>query len=134
MAGILNKGIKLSYKSSGSFTALTNLQQIPDLGGSDDSIEVTTFDDAAHMYIKGLKDYGDSLTFQFLYEKAQFTELSGLTGEIEWKVELPDGSAGALSSSCSFKGECGVVLIGQGTNEALQYNLNIKPTSEMIWA
>ena len=82
MAGTLSKGIKLSYKASGgnSYTDLTNLQEIPDLGGSADSVEVTTLDDAAHMYINGLKDYGDSLDFTFLYDKTQFTTLNGLSG------------------------------------------------------
>lgn len=135
MAGILNKGIKLSYKNGGaSYTALTCLQSIPDLGGDVDSIEVTTFDDAAHMYINGLKDYGDSLAFEFLYEKEQFTTLSGLNGEIEWKVELPDGASGALSSSCTFKGMPSIKLAGQGTNDALRYTLSIKPTTEMVFA
>ena len=84
MAGTLTKGIKLSYKassSSSSYTDLTNLQEIPDLGGSADSVEVTTLDDAAHMYINGLKDYGDSLDFTFLYVKAQFDTERPVWGE-----------------------------------------------------
>ena len=131
MAGTLTKGIKLSYKSSGStYTDLTNLQEIPDLGGSTDSVEVTTLDDAAHMYINGLKDYGDSLDFTFLYEKTQFTTLEALTSAIDWKVTLP-GTGGA---TCSFKGESSVRLNGVGVNDALTYTLSIKPTSAMTWA
>ena len=46
---VISKGIKLSYKvSEGQFTALTNLQEIPELGGEKESIEVTTLADAAH--------------------------------------------------------------------------------------
>ena len=61
---VISKGIKLSYKvSEGQFTALTNLQEIPELGGEKESIEVTTLADAAHMYTDGILNYGDSLGF-----------------------------------------------------------------------
>ena len=133
MAGTLTKGIKLSYKASSgssSYTDLTNLQEIPDLGGSADSVEVTTLDDAAHMYINGLKDYGDSLDFTFLYVKAQFDTLNGLSGENDWKVTLPGTGAGA----CTFKGEPSVRLNGVGVNDALTYTLSIKPTTALTWA
>lgn len=77
----ISKGIKLSYISTGStYTDLTNLQSIPDLGGSTDSIEITVLSDAAHTYTAGLKNYGDTIDFVFLYDKTQFTTLSGLTG------------------------------------------------------
>lgn len=132
MAGTLSKSIKLSYKagSASSYTDLTDLQEIPDLGGSADSVEVTTLDDAAHMYINGLKDYGDSLDFTFLYVKAQFDTLYGLSGSVNWKVTLPGTSAG----TCTFTGEPSVRLNGVGVNDALTYTLSIKPDSALTWA
>ena len=76
MAGILSKGITLSYKTTGGqYTALTNLQEIPDLGGESEAIETTTLADSAHMYINGILNYGDSLAFKFLYEPTQFQSL-----------------------------------------------------------
>lgn len=126
---VISKGIKLSYKSGSSeFVALTNLQEIPELGGDKESIEITTLADAAHMYTDGLINYGDSLAFKFLYEKEQFATLNGLEGTIEWKVELPDATA------CTFNGAPSVKLDGVGTNAALTYTLSIKPNSEMVWA
>ena len=125
---VISKGITLSYKNSGEFIELTNLQEIPELGGDVEAIEITTLADAAHMYTDGLINYGDSLAFKFLYEKTQFTALHALEGEIEWKVELPDATA------CTFKGAPSVKLDGVGTNAALTYTLNIKPSSEMVWA
>ena len=125
---VISKGITLSYKNGGEFIALTNLQEIPDLGGEVEAIEITTLADAAHMYTDGLKNYGDSLAFKFLYEGAQFTTLNGLTGASEWKVELPEGEA------CTFSGTSSVKLDGVGVNAALTYTLAIKPNSEMIWA
>ena len=120
----ISKGIKL-YKDE---VELTNLQEIPELGGDVEAIEITTLADAAHMYTDGIKNYGDSLAFKFLYEKAQFTELNGTKESTTWKVELPDGA------TCTFTGTCSVKLDGVGVNAALTYTLAIKPNSSMEWA
>ena len=124
MAGIISKGIKLHMGEK----ELTNLQEIPDIGGEAEAIEVTVLSDAAHMYIDGILNYGDSLGFIFLYEKAQFVELSAAEGVQAWKVELPD------ATTCTFNGTCSVRLNSVGVNAALTYTLFIKPNSEMIWA
>lgn len=135
MAGILSKGIKLSYKTTGEqYTALTNLQEIPDLGGESEAIETTTLADSAHMYINGILNYGDSLAFKFLYEPTQFQSLQAMVNSVDWKVELPDGESGAVDTSCSFTGKCSVKLDGVGVNSALTYTLSIKPESAMTWA
>ena len=125
---VISKGITLSYKVGEEFKALTNLQEIPDLGGETEAIEITTLADAAHMYCDGLINYGDSLAFKFLYEDAQFTALNALTGSQDWTVALPDGT------TCSFGGTCSVKLDGVGVNAALTYTLSVKPDSEMLWA
>lgn len=126
----ISKGIKLSYKaaSGGEYTELTNLQEIPDLGGEAEAIEITVLSDAAHMYTDGILNYGDSLAFKFLYDKEQFTTLTGLTGSNSWKVELPDGA------TCTFTGTSSVKLDSVGVNAALTYQLSIKPNSAMTWA
>lgn len=121
---VISKGITLYHGE----VALTNLQEIPELGGTAESIEITTLADAAHMYCDGILNYGDSLAFKFLYEKEQFVTLHELEGSQEWKVELPDGA------TCSFSGTCSAALDGVGVNAALTYTLSIKPDSEMIWA
>lgn len=129
---IISKGITLSYKaagdSSGTYTALTNLQEIPELGGDSEAIEITTLADAAHMYTDGIKNYGDSLSFTFLYENTQFETLNALTGSTNWQVKLPD------ETTCSFTGTSSVKLAGVGVNAALTYTLAIKPNSAMVWA
>lgn len=121
---VISKGITLSLGEK----ELTNLQEIPELGGDAEAIEITTLADAAHMYTDGILNYGDSLAFIFLYEKEQFTELSGLNGSQDWKVTLPD------NSTCSFSGTASVKLAGVGVNAALTYTLSIKPNSAMVWA
>lgn len=131
----ISKGIKLSYKTNGeTYTDLTNLQEIPELGGDTESIEITVLSDAAHMYTNGIKNYGDSLAFKFLYDTTQFTTLNSLSGSVDWKVSLPDGENGAIDTTCTFSGTCSVKLDGVGVNSALTYTLSIKPNSEMTWA
>lgn len=125
---VISKGITLSYKNGGEFIALSNLQEIPELGGEVEAIEITTLADAAHKYTDGLISYGDSLAFKFLYDGTQFETLNGLEGVSEWKVTLPD------DASCTFSGSSSVKLDGVGVNAALTYTLSIKPNSEMAWA
>lgn len=120
----ISKGIKL-YKGS---VELTNLQEIPELGGDAEAIEITTLADAAHTYTNGILNYGDSLTFKFLYDKTQFSTLQGDDAVSEWKVELPDGA------TCEFSGTHSVKLDGVGVNAALTYTLSVKPNSAMEWA
>ena len=120
----ISKGIKLFYGEN----ELTNLQEIPELGGDVEAIEITTLADSAHTYTDGIKNYGDSLAFKFLYEKEQFNTLNALTESQTWKVELPDGAI------CTFGGTCSVKLDGVGVNAALTYTLSVKPNSEMLWA
>jgi hypothetical protein len=124
---VISKGIKLSYKKDSDFVELTNLQEIPELGGDSEAIEITTLADPAHMYTDGILNYGDSVAFKFLYEKEQFTTLSTI-GAAEWKVELPDGA------TCTFPGSGTVKLDGAGVNVALTYTLAVKPTGAMLWA
>lgn len=120
----ISKGITLKIGEK----LLTNLQEIPELGGATEAIEITTLADAAHMYTDGILNYGDSLAFKFLYEKAQFDELNALEGSQNCVVTLPDGA------TCTFSGTCSVKLDGVGVNAALTYTLNIKPNSAMVWA
>lgn len=107
---------------------LTNLQEIPELGGDTDNIEITTLADTAHVYTNGLINYGESLAFKFLYENTQFLLLNALGEEAQdIEVTLPDGT------SCMFKGFCSVKLDGAGVGAALTYTLNIKPSSAFNW-
>ena len=80
------------------------------------------------MYMDGIKNYGDSIAFKFLYDKTQFETLTGLTGTSTWKVTLPD------TTTCTFSGTSSVKLDGVGVNAALGYTLSIKPSSAMVWA
>ena len=127
---VISKGITLSYKqqSSSGEVVLKGLQSVAELGGTVESIEITTLSDEAHVYEKGIKNYGDSLDFTFLYDDgAEFFKLQGITDEVEWCVKLPDGA------KCTFTGGCSVKLDSVGVNSALTFTLSIKPSSAMVW-
>ena len=120
----ISKGITIKVADN----LLTNLQEIPELGGTRESIEITTLGDDAHMYTDGILNYGDNISFKFLYEKEQSTTLNGLKGTQNVVVTLPD------ASTCTFTGTCSVKLDGVGINAPLTYTLNVKPNSAMVWA
>lgn len=129
MAGILSKGITLGYKAAGdTYTTLTNLQEIPELGNNaPEKIDVTVLSDDAKKSISGLSDTAQDLGFKFLYEETQFTSLAGLTGSKEWKVTLPDGTAATFAATPSVK------LDGAGVSAALTYTLNLSVESLIVF-
>ena len=61
MSGILSKGIKLGYSTSGTttYTDISDLQECPQLGGAAEKVEVTVLSDANKRYINGVKDFGE---------------------------------------------------------------------------
>lgn len=139
MAGLLSKGIKLGYKASGSttgtYTDLTNLQEIAELGNNaPEKIDVTVLSDTAKKSISGLVDTAQDLTFKFLYEKAQFDTLAKLTGSCEWQVTLPAETEGGTGTTATFKGTPAVKLASVGTSAAIAYTLTIAVESIITFA
>lgn len=130
MAGILSKGITLSYKADGAeFIVLTNLQEIPEIGnGAREKIEVTVLTDDNKQYIAGLGDSGQELSFKFLHEKEQFQTLAAITETAEWEVALPDGIKATFSGTPSIK------MDSASTNAALTYTLTVMVESDIVFA
>ena len=129
MAGILTKGIKLSYKANGeTYTELTNLMEIPEIGnGEKEMIDVTVLTDDVKKSIAGLGDSAQTLAFKFLYVKEQFTTLSALDSSIDWKVEMPDGV------NATFTGTPAVKFDSAAPNAALTYTLSIGVESKITF-
>ena len=129
MAGILTKGIKLSYKTSSSgstYTELTNLMEIPEIGnGEKTMVDVTVLTDDVKKSIAGLGDSAQTLAFKFLYVKEQFTTLMAMTDSINWKVEMPDGV------NATFTGTPSVKFDSAAPNAALTYTLSIGVESKI---
>lgn len=131
MAGLLTKGIKLSYAAKGTteFKELTNLQEIPEIGnGAPEKIEVTVLTDEAKKYIAGLGDSGQDLSFKFLYVKEQFEELIELNETQSWKVEMPDGVSASFDAFPSIKFD------SASPNNAITYTLTLIVESVITFA
>lgn len=130
MAGILTKGITLSYGASAeSLTALTNLMEIPEIGnGAKEKIETTTLADNVKTYIAGLGDSGQDLAFKFLYEKEQFETLMAIDATQNWEVAMPDGI------KATFTGTPSVKFDAASPNNALTYTLTVLVESEIAFA
>ena len=131
MAGILTKGIKLSYKTSSSgstFTELTNLMEIPEIGnGEKEMIDVTVLTDDVKKSIAGLGDSAQTLAFKFLYVKEQFNTLAAMDSSTDWKVEMPDGV------NATFTGTPAVKFDSAAPNAALTYTLSIGVESKITF-
>lgn len=133
MAGILSKGITLSYAttSTGSFNEIPNLQEIPDLGGAADRVEVTTLADDNRKYINGIKDFGE-LAFTFLYDNSGSTSnyrvvrgLEEAENLVYFKVTFPD------TTVFSFSGYVSTAINSAGVNDAMTFALNITLNSDI---
>ena len=129
MAGILTKGITLSYSTEGTtYTQLTNLMEIPEIGnGAPEKIETTTLADNVKTYTAGLGDSGQDLGFKFLYEKTQFETLLAMTESCKWQVAMPDGV------KATFDGMPSVRFDAASPNNALTYTLTIIVESEILF-
>ena len=129
--GILSKGITLSYKKNETYEVIPDLQEVPDVGGPADKVDVTTLADGNYRYINGIKDFGD-LAFKFLYDNAGETSnyricrgLEEAEQVVDWKMTFPDGT------SFAFKGEPSTTIDGQSVNSAITFTLNITLNSEI---
>ena len=149
VTGRITKGILLGYGADNTIsitrtgtagsgtTLIKGLQQIPDIGGTAETIETTTFNDHAHTFINGLLTYGDSIEFTCLHDATQFQTLSSLS-EQYWVVGLPDTGDSAPSNDfaeigtlAKFRGQVSVRINGVGTNEALTDTIAITPSSSI---
>lgn len=127
MAGILTKGITLGYSTDGSsFTVLTNLMEIPEIGnGEKEMIDVTVLTDDVKKSIAGLGDSSQTLSFKFLYEKTQFETLMGMEASCKWRVTMPDGV------TATFDGTPATRFDSAAPNAALTYTLAIGVESKI---
>lgn len=131
--GILSKGIKLGYSktSGGTYTNIPDLQEVPNLGGSAEKVDVTTLADTNYRYINGIQDFGD-LEFKFLYdnsgETSNYRILKGLeeAGDVVYfQVEFPDGT------KFDFSGQVSTTIEGASVNTALTFTAAITLNSEI---
>lgn len=134
---MLANGIKLGYKegSSGStYTDLTGLKEVPELGIEPEKVENTCLSDTVKQYENGIGDAGD-LEYKFKYENKSATSpyrvlrLAQEAGKtLSFQEKLPDGT------TFTFDAQPSVKLGGGGVNGVIEFTLKMALQSEIVVA
>ena len=132
MSGILSKGIVLNHMVATVATPIANVQEVPDLGGSVDKVEVTTLADGSKKYIAGIKEYGD-LEFTLLYDNtdasSNYRVLKGFE-DLEvadtFQVVLPDETTFDFTASVS------TTIAGAKVGDALTFTASFTLNSDIV--
>jgi hypothetical protein len=119
----------------GTYKKLIDIKEFPDLGGDPEMIETTTLSDKMQTFIAGIQSM-DAMPFTANYTLAEYKELQKLNGKTEeyavWfggtgegDTLVPDGSDGKFK----FKGQLTCYPTGGGTNEVINLNISIAPST-----
>jgi predicted amidohydrolase YtcJ len=120
---MLSKGITLAIDGE----VIEGMQSTPELSEATEKIETTDLSSANKTYTNGLKDFGDALSFGFVYDKAQFMKVRALQdGEKhEAVITYPDGL------KVEFEAMVAVILSGAEVNAILTYTVELTPASDI---
>ena len=133
---MLVNGAKLSYKtsSSGSYTDMVGIVEMPDIGGDPSKVDHSAIDDEYKQYETGQKDPGE-LAFKFRYrsaaEKTQFSTMrtQEAAGTILYfKVTLFDGMTVEFQGSVATK-----LLTAGGPDTPVNWQLSIGLASDFTY-
>lgn len=126
VTGMGSIGITLGYAKTGStYTDMPGLQEVPELGGDPEKIDVTTLADTVKRSVPGVKDLGD-LQFKFLYDAGTFKAAKDLEGAtIKFQVAFPDGV------KFNFDAIPNVKMGGAAVNGALTFSIGMSLQSEI---
>lgn len=122
IAGLASQGTKLEYSEDGTaWTEVGGVKSIPEMGGSPQTIDVTTLKSLRQESIEGLQQ-NQSLAFQCVYQGDNFKTLAPLSGnkkQYKWKVTFPDSTTSTFTGSFTIKTD------SYGTNAALSFTITI---------
>lgn len=122
VAGLASQGTKLEYSEDGTkWNPVGGVKTIPEMGGSPQTIDVTTLSSPRQESIEGLQQ-NQSLAFQCVYQGDNFAALAALSGnhkQYKWKVTFPDGTTSTFTGSFVIKTD------SYGTNAALSFTITV---------
>lgn len=122
IAGLASQGTKLEYSEDGTaWNQVGGVKTIPEMGGSPQTIDVTTLSSLRQESIEGLQQ-NQSLAFQCVYQGDNFKALAALSGnhkQYNWKVTFPDGTTSTFTGSFVIKTD------SYGTNAALGFTITV---------
>lgn len=127
--------IFLMKKDTSAYAKLIDIKKFPDLGGTPEMLDTTTLSDKMETHIPGIQKL-DGLEFTANYTKEDYAKLKALEDtEAEYAVWFggteasgevtPTGSDGKFN----FKGKLSVYPVGAGTNEVVEMNITIAPST-----
>ena len=106
VTGLASQGTKLEYSEDGTqWNPVGGVKTIPEMGGSPQTIDVTTLSSKRQESIEGLQQ-NQSLAFQCVYQGDNFKTLAALSGnhkQYKWKVTFPDGTTSTFTGSFVIK-------------------------------
>ena len=129
---MLANGIKLEFKEggSGSFTAIPELKEVPEMGVDPEKVENTTLADKVKKYEFGIGDPGE-LEYKCAYENKTATSSYRVLRKhaddkktLDWKQTYPDGT------TVEFSGQPSIKLGGGGVNGVIEFTLKIALQSD----
>lgn len=118
--------VKVEYKlgAEGELKELTNVSDIPDLGGTPEQIDVTAIGDLRRKFINGIIEQ-DELEFTCFYEKAAFDAVrEGGAGEVVITI-YSDSDKETAELVVTVKGEISASLAGFGVGDAINYTMRV---------
>ena len=131
MAKLSFNGAKLKMDN----TVLPGLQNIPDLGGTPNKIDVTCLDDDVTKSIPGIQELGD-MAFTFFNDNSEGSAETVLFQAYNTdKLKVHDFEL-VLSNGVkyTFSGQIALVQKGGGINTAATFDLNVYLTTEITRA
>ena len=130
---MLANGITLGMKegSASSYTILTGLKEVPELGVDPEKVDNTTLADKIKISELGIGDPGD-LAYKFKWENAaannSYRTLRKVADDgstVSFEETFPDGTKFQFDAQCSLK------VGGGGVNAAIEYTLNLGLQSDI---
>ena len=132
---MLANGATLEYKkksdTSGTFTKLPGLKEIPEMGVDPEKVENTCLEDKNKQYEMGIGDTGD-VVYKFKYDNTsaqspyRLMRAAQTAGDVlTFKETLKDGTV------TQFDGQVSVKRTGGGVNGVIEFNLSIAIQSDL---
>lgn len=132
---MLANGIKLGYKKKGAepdtYTDLTGLKEVPEMGDEPEKVDNTCLSDTVKQYEYGIGDPGD-LEFKFKYENSSATSpYRVLRAAAESKEVLSFEETFPDGTKFNWDAQVSVKLGGGGVNGVIEFTLKMALQSDI---
>lgn len=114
-------------ESAETVAKVVDIKEFGDLIGDPNTIETTTLSDSAQTFIAGIRT-SDTIQFTCNYTKEDFASCQGDENKpLFFALEFQDGS------SFAWEGQFTLGVTGKGVDEALEFTINVLPSSAVTF-